>query len=346
MPQDSGNQRHEGFPVLGTYQSRDEEFRKNNGPFELFAMKKIEEFFAWLMVFLAIWILPLAAMILLGEEIPDIGALALLIVPIGVSLLYLRTSFRVVPEYERLVIFRLGRCIGAKGPGIVLLIPLIDRPITVDVRERYFEVPHETCITKDNAQIDVDFLFYWKIEEPVWSQVRVQNLGESLKGLATGLLRAVIGDISLDQALAEREHINQVLKEKIDEVTEHWGVYVSTVEIREIVPPPEIRDAMHRQMAAERDKRATILQAEGERQAAILRAEGESIALKKIYSIAKQIDEKTLNLKYLETLRNLGASPSTKYVFPLEFTDLIKPFVGLAGKAGQTSEGKDKKESP
>ncbi len=288
--------------------------------------------------------LPLALIVLLGERVPEFVVLVLVLFLVTTGLFYVRGSIRVIPEYERLVIFRLGRCIGAKGPGIVLLIPLTDRSVPVDVRERFFEIPHETCITKDNAQIDVDFLFYWKIQEPVWSQIRVQNLNESLKGLATGLLRAVIGDISLDQALAEREHINQVLKEKIDEVTEHWGVYVSTVEIREIVPPPEIRDAMHRQMAAERDKRATILEAEGERQAAILRAEGESIALERIYSIAKQIDEKTLNLKYLEALRELGASPSTKYVFPLEFTDLVKPFVGLTEKVGHMDGAKGKKE--
>ena len=256
-------------------------------------------------------------------------------------LLFLWTSYgiKIVPEYERRVIYRLGKCIGSKGPGLIWANPLLDRVVTVDVRERFHEVSHEACITKDNAKIDVDFLFYWKVVNPEWSQTRVQNLEASLEGLATGLLRAVIGLFLLDEALAQRERINEELKDELEDVSEHWGVMVTTVEIREIVPPKDIQDAMHRQLAAERDRRAVILEAQGQRENAVLRAEGESLALERLYRAAKEIDAKTLQLKYLEALAELGKSSSTKYIFPLEFTQLVKPFVQndpVAGAAQST----------
>jgi regulator of protease activity HflC (stomatin/prohibitin superfamily) len=201
----------------------------------------------------------------------------------------------------------------------------------MDLRERFREVPHESCITKDNATIDVDFLFYWKVNNPELAVTRVQKLEEALGQLATGLLRAVIGDISLDQALAEREHINLQLQTKIDEVTEHWGVEVTTVEIREIVMPEETREIMIKQMAAERMKRATILEAEGYKAAQELRAQGDANALLLLNDVARQIDPKTFNLKYLETLSRIGEGESTKYVFPLEFTSLAKPLLESLG---------------
>lgn len=181
------------------------------------------------------------------------------------------------------MIFRLGKCLDkAKGPGSIYIIPFIERAVTEDMRERFHEVSHEACITKDNAKIDVDFLFYWKIVNPVWSQTQVLDLESSLEGLATGLLRAVIGLFMLDEALAQREEINEELKDKLEEVSEHWGVMVTTVEIREIVPPKDIQDAMHRQLAAERDRRATVTMAQGQREAVISRAEGEAMALERL----------------------------------------------------------------
>ena len=273
-------------------------------------------------------------------------AVALVLV-ILVPLLYL--TIKIVREYQRLVIFRLGRCIGQKGPGIVLLIPLVDRAVWVDLREVYLEIPKQTCITKDNAPIDIDFLIYWKVVDPVASVIQVGNFAGASQGIATTTLRAVIGDIPLDDVLAKREQINQLLRVKLDEVTARWGVKVTTVEIREITPPREVQSAMNRQLAAERERRAmvteadgkrasailvaegerqaTILRAEGDRQAVILRAEGFSLALDRIYQIARTVDDKTISLQYLDTLKSVGASPATKFVLPMEFTNLLRPFL-------------------
>ncbi|MDI6808842.1 MAG: SPFH domain-containing protein [Candidatus Eisenbacteria bacterium] len=271
------------------------------------------------------------------------------------ALALLKMSIKIVNEYQRLVIFRLGRCVGQRGPGLVLLIPIVDRPVWVDLRELFLSIPHQTCITKDNAPIAIDFLIYWKVVDPTLSVVQVRNFAGASQGIATTTLRAVVGDIVLDDVLAKREQINQVLRVKLDEVTERWGVKVTTVEIREIVPPSEVQEAMNRQMGAERnrramvleadgkrqaaitvaegDKQAAILKAEGDRQAAILRAEGFSLALERIFSIAKGIDGKTMSLQYLEALKSLGASPATKFIFPMEFSSLLKPFVDFAGES-------------
>jgi regulator of protease activity HflC (stomatin/prohibitin superfamily) len=261
-------------------------------------------------------------------------------------------SIKIIREYERLVVFRLGRLIGARGPGVVFIFPFVNRVNKVDLRERYLEVPHQTCITKDNAPTDIDFLIYYKVTEATQSIVQVQNFEGASIGIATTTLRAVVGDIPLDELLAKREQINQVLRTKLDEVTERWGIKVTNVEIREIRPPQDVQEAMVRQMSAERTRRATvteadgkreasilvaegekksnILRAEGDKQAAVLRAEGYAGALTQIFSAAKGIDAKTMVLQYLDTLKALGASPSTKYIFPLEFTNLIAPLRDFA----------------
>jgi regulator of protease activity HflC (stomatin/prohibitin superfamily) len=264
-------------------------------------------------------------------------------------------AIKIVRDYQRLVVFRLGRCIGQKGPGLVLLIPFIDQPVWVDLRELFLEIPSQTCITKDNAPIAIDFLIYWKVMDPERSVIQVSNFAGASQGIATTTLRAVVGDIPLDDVLAKREQINLVLRTKLDEVTERWGVKVTTVEIREILPPKDVSEAMVKQMTAERnrravvteadgkkqatitiaegDKQSAILRAEGDRQAAILRAEGYALALKTIYDSAKGIDAKTMSLQYLETLKALGAGASTKFVLPMEFTNLLKPFIEHASEA-------------
>jgi len=277
-----------------------------------------------------------------------------------IGILFLASAIRVVPEYQRLVVFRLGRCIGARGPGIVFLIPVIDRGVRVDLREQVREIPHQTSITKDNAGISVDFIWYYKVLEPTESVLQVGNFEAAAQGMATTTLRAVIGGILLDDVLSERERINSLLRTRLDEVTERWGVKVTNVEIREIIPPREITDSMNRQMTAERvrravvtestgqreatvnvadgerqaailraegDKQSAILRAEGEREAQLLRAEGFSNALDKIFSIAQTIDSKTMTLQYFEALKNIGASPSTKYIFPMEFTSMLSEFM-------------------
>ena len=255
-------------------------------------------------------------------------------------------SIKIAPEYQRIVILRLGKVLPtAMGPGLVLVIPLIDRPIRVDLRESYLTVPHQTCITKDNAPISIDFLIYSRVLDPIASVVKVQDFAGASQGIAITTLRAVVGDIPLDDVLAKREQINHLLQERMDEVTQRWGVKITTVEIREITPPNEVQEAMTRQMSAERSRRATvteaegakqaavtvaegekqsaILKAEGDRQAAILRAEGFALALDKIFSVAKGIDSKTLTLQYLDTLKVMGSGPSTKFIVPMEFSSLL-----------------------
>jgi len=277
-----------------------------------------------------------------------------------IALVILAQSIRIVPEYQRLVVFRLGRCVGARGPGLVLLIPVVDKATKVDMREQIREVPHQISITKDNASISIDFLWYYKVLDAANSVLQVGNFEAAAAGMATTTLRAVIGGIVLDEALSEREHINNLLRTRLDEVTERWGVKVTNVEIREIIPPREIQDAMNRQLSSERlrravvtestgtreaainvaegEKQANILRAEGEKQGNILRAEGDksaqllradgfSAALDKIFSVAQTIDSKTMTLQYFETLKAIGVSPSTKYIFPMEFTSLLESFI-------------------
>jgi regulator of protease activity HflC (stomatin/prohibitin superfamily) len=277
-----------------------------------------------------------------------------------VLVFFLANAIRIVNEYQRLVVFRLGRCVGTKGPGLVLLIPIIDRAVKADLREQVREVPHQVSITKDNAPISIDFLWYFKVIDPTLSVIGVGNFELAAAGMATTTLRSVIGGIPLDEVLSQREHINQTLRTKLDEVTERWGVKVTNVEIREIIPPKDVQDAMNKQMSAERirravvtesegnrdaainvatgQKQAAILQAEGQKQSAILEAEGQkqaqvlkadgfSVALEKIFAAAKTIDQKTMTLQYFETLKNLGQGASTKFIFPMEFTSMIENFV-------------------
>lgn len=283
-----------------------------------------------------------------------VGVIVLLV------LIFLINAIKVVPEYVRLVVFRLGRCIGDKGPGLVLLIPFIDRPVRVDLREQVREIPHQVSITKDNAPISIDFLWFYKVLVPTDSVVQVGNFEMAAQGMASTTLRSVIGGIMLDSVLSEREHINNLLRTRLDEVTERWGVKVTNVEIREIIPPKDVQDSMNRQLTAERNRRAlvtestgqreaainvaegekqaavlraegekqsNILRAEGEKQAQVLRADGYSSALEKINKIAKDIDQKSLTVQYFETLKNMASGSSTKFIFPMEFTGLLSNFI-------------------
>jgi regulator of protease activity HflC (stomatin/prohibitin superfamily) len=287
--------------------------------------------------------------------------LTILVVGVVVLLFLIWSTVNVVRQYERLVIFTLGRVTnGAAGPGLVLLVPIVQQPIKVDLREFYIEIPQQTCITKDNAPISIDFLVYSKVFDPEESVTAVTSFSGASQALAATTLRAVIGDIPLDDVLAKREEINNTLRAKLDEVTHRWGVKITNVEIREIVPPREIQEAMNRQMSAERgrravitesegtrqatinvaegDKQSAILRSEGERQAQILRAEGFSNALKTIFDAARGVDEKTMALQYLEALKALGAGPSTKWVIPMELSELTRPITS-AMRATRGSEG-------
>ncbi len=282
------------------------------------------------------------------------------------AVIVLAMAVRIVPEFRRLVVFRMGRCVGPRGPGLIFLIPFVDRGVMVDLREVFFDVPPQTCITADNASVSIDFLVYDKVIDPVRSVLEVENFTGAARGLAITTLRAVVGAMVLDDVLSKRDEINKILHEKLDTVTDRWGIRVMAVEIREVIPPRAIEEAMTRQMAAERNRRATvteaagkreaavmvaegerqaiilraegerqatILQSEGDRQAAILRAEGFALALNEVFKVAQGVDSKTLTLQYLEALKALGAGAATKFVIPMEFVNLVQPLVAHAGRA-------------
>jgi len=298
-----------------------------------------------------------------------IGVAALLII------LILTQAIKVVPEYERLVLFRLGRAIGTRGPGLIIIIPIVDRVSRVDLREQYLEIPHQAAITEDNATISIDFIVFTKVVDAMSVVISVGNFSGAAQNIAATTLRSVVGDMSLDDVLAKREEMNEVLRVKLDEVTERWGVKVTNVEIREIIPPPGVQEAMTRQMSAERTRRAVVLEAdgqkaaaitvaegnkqsailnaegnkqsailnaEGDRQSAILRAEGFALALQTINEQAAGADMKTMSLQYLEALKSIGASPASKIVVPMELSGLVAGIVAVADQAkgdGTTSPG-------
>ena len=274
-------------------------------------------------------------------------------------------------DYERMARFKWGNFEGMKGPGPVFVVPIIHSAQKLDTRIEVIDIPRQTNITRDNAPIDIDFLIYMRVvsEEAYKAILEVENYRMAVIGLATTTLRAVIGDINLDEVLSQRERINNLIREKLDVETERWGIKVTNVEIREIEPPRDIQESMNRQMTAERVRRAVvteaegtreaavtvaegekgaailkaegqrqaeILSAEGDQQAAVLRAEGFSTALDRIHSVARNIDANTLSLQYFETLKELGSSPSTKFIFPMEFTNLLAPFMRMSQGANSS----------
>jgi regulator of protease activity HflC (stomatin/prohibitin superfamily) len=250
------------------------------------------------------------------------------------------SHIKVIPEYKRLVVFRLGKLMAIKGPGLVFLVPIIDRSVEVDLREFVLDIPPQTCITKDNAPVDVDLLIYMKIFDPQLAVTSVQNYITAATGIAMTTLRAIVGDMVLDDVLAKREYMNSALRAKLDEITDRWGIKVTSVEIKEIKPPREVQEAMIKQMAAERTKRAMILEAEGKRTSAILEAEGHREALIKkgegekqyeilvaegkaralelIQEAAGKLGPNALLLQYFDALKSIAQSPATKIVVPLE----------------------------
>jgi regulator of protease activity HflC (stomatin/prohibitin superfamily) len=271
-----------------------------------------------------------------------------------------------VRDYERVARFKFGRFEGMMGPGVVFAVPIIHQIVKVDTRTEMIDIPRQTNITRDNAPINIDFLVYMRVDinQAQKAVLEIQNYRMAVVGLATTTLRAVVGDISLDDVLSQRDRINELIRVKLDTETERWGIKVTNVEIREIEPPREIQESMNRQMSAERVRRsvileaegtrqanitvaegekaaailkaegakqAEILRAEGDRQAAVLRAEGFSTALERIFGVARSVDGNTMALQYLEMLKAVGASPASKFFFPLEFTRLFAPLAGAMG---------------
>ena len=265
-------------------------------------------------------------------------------------------------DYQRIARFRWGNFEGMKGPGPIVLIPIMHSGVKVDLRTEVIDIPRQTNITKDNAPIDIDFLIYMRVmtDEASKSVLEVENYRQAVIGLAITTLRAVVGEMTVDEVLSKREKINNTLRTKLDDETARWGIKVTNVEIKTIEPERAIQEAMNRQMSAERIRRAVIIEAEGTResaitvaegdkqsailkaqghreseiltaqgdqQAAVLRADGFRLALEKIQSIAKDISANTMSLQYFETLKSIGEGSSTKYIFPMEFTNLLKPFI-------------------
>ena len=283
----------------------------------------------------------------------------------------------IVQQYQRMVVQKFGTYIGTYRPGFHFLIPFIYNGTKVDLRERVARVPTQKYITSDNVVVDMDFVIYYRVMEEYAERavLEVQNFQLAVVNLAFATLRAVIGATSLAEALTERERIRDAMQVRMDEVTERWGVKVSQVEINEIDPPPGVKQAMEREKSAEAiktaditesegqrqaqinraegERQAAILEAEGERQAEILKAEGDqqaqvlrasgfSEALDRINQVANTVDSRTMSLQYFETLKSLGESPSTKWIFPMEFTNMLQPFLGMAaGNRGQSGGNAD-----
>lgn len=279
-----------------------------------------------------------------------------------------------VRDYEKMAKFQLGRYVGLRGPGVVFVIPFIQSAVRVDQREIFFDVPPQTNITKDNANVDVDFVIYMRVMEPEKVVLEVQDVLGATRQLATTTLRAVIGEMDLDEALSRRDYINVQMQVKLDEITNRWGVKVTAVEIREISPPPAIQEAMTRQMSAERtrraditesegqrdsavnvadgDKRSQILRAEGDRESSILRAQGRresqileaegfATALRNINEAAQEAHSNTMGLQYLDMMRTLGDSPSTKWIIPMELASVARSIGDRLSSMTGASSGTD-----
>ncbi|HIQ31533.1 MAG TPA: slipin family protein [Aquifex aeolicus] len=241
-------------------------------------------------------------------------------VPIILAILFvifLVTALKIVPEYERAVIFRLGRVIGAKGPGMIIVIPMIDRPVYVSLRTVTLDVPTQDIITKDNVSVQVDAVVYFRVVDPIKAIVEVEDYFYATSQIAQTTLRSVCGEAELDELLSKREKINIKLQEIIDRQTDPWGVKVVAVELKKIDLPDDLRKAIARQAEAERERRAKIISAEAEFQAA-----------QKLLEAARILasEPTAIQLRYLETLHTIGLQNAKTVVFPFpfEFLELMK----------------------
>jgi len=246
-------------------------------------------------------------------------AIALLVVALAAAL----TSIRILREYERAVVFRLGRLLPVRGPGLAVLIPLVDRMVRVDLRTITLTIPPQEVITRDNVPARVAAVCYFRIVDPAAAVTEIEAFAPATSQIAQTTLRSVLGRADLDQLIAERERLNEDLQKIIDEQTKPWGIKVSTVEIKDVEIPEVMQRAMARQAEAERERRAKIINAEGEFQAA-----------EKLADAAKIIgrEPSALHLRYLQTLLEIGAAQNSTIVFPLPL-DLLKPFLEQAGDA-------------
>jgi len=251
-------------------------------------------------------------------------ALGILVIVAFFVAIALGASIRVLREYERGVIFRLGRLIATKGPGLILLIPLIDRMVRVDLRTVTLNIPPQEVITRDNVPSSVNAVAYFRVVDANRAIVEVENYLLATSQIAQTALRSVLGKAELDQLLAERERLNEELQKIIDESTEPWGVKVTAVEIKDVEIPEQMQRAMARQAEAERERRAKIINSEGEYQAAQKLTDAADII---------STNPASLQLRYLQTLLEIGSNQNTTIVFPLPM-DVVEPFL-KATKPGE-----------
>ncbi len=235
---------------------------------------------------------------------------------------FLASAIRVLNEYERGVIFRLGRVIAAKGPGLIILIPIVDKMVKVSLRLIAMDVDPQDVITRDNVSVKVNAVIYFRVMEPIKAVIEVENYMYATSQLAQTTLRSVCGQAELDQLLSEREHINSQLQEILDTHTDPWGIKVSTVEVKHIDLPQEMQRAMAKQAEAERERRAKVINAEGEFQAAAKLAEAATII---------GDHPMALQLRYLQTLREVSSENNSTTLFPIPI-DLFKPFLSMVEK--------------
>lgn len=241
---------------------------------------------------------------------------------IFILLVLVASAIRVVQEYERGVVFRLGRLIGAKGPGLFFLIPFIDRMVKVDLRTVTMDVPAQECITHDNVTVKVNAVCYFRVVRPTDAVVQVEDYRRATSQIAQTSLRNVIGQSELDELLAHREKINMQLQQIIDEQTEPWGVKVSVVEVKDVELPQTMQRAMARQAEAEREKRAKIIHADGELQASKTLAEAAEII---------SANPSTMQLRYLQTLTEIAVEKNSTIIFPVPI-EFLQAFQGLLQK--------------
>src|SRR3954453_1293584 len=263
-------------------------------------------------------------------------ALAIIGILVFFAVIVLASAIRVLREYERGVIFRLGRLIAQKGPGLILLIPLVDRMVRVDLRTITLNIPPQEVITRDNVPSSVTAVCYFRVIDPNRAVVEVENYLVATSQISQTALRSVLGKAELDQLLADRERLNEELQKIIDESTEPWGVKVTAVEIKDVEIPEQMQRAMARQAEAERERRAKIINSEGEWQAAQKLTDAADII---------STNPASLQLRYLQTLLEIGSNQNTTVVFPLPM-DVLEPFLGRADHAAGGSKAKPPKPGP
>lgn len=244
------------------------------------------------------------------------------LVLIVLGVMFLSSAIKILNEYERGVIFRLGRIIGAKGPGLIILIPVVDRMVRVDMRTITMDVPPQDVITRDNVSIKVNAVVYFRVLAANDAVVKVENYLYATSQLAQTTLRSVCGQVELDEILSEREKINMNLQEILDRNTDVWGIKVSHVEVKQIDLPEEMKRAIAKQAEAERERRAKVIAAEGEFQAAQKLIEAAALMATQPIS---------LQLRYLQTLNQIAAEHNSTILFPIPI-DLLSPFLKMAQK--------------